>query len=97
MQKETGMPVRKQRLIYAGKLMGDEQALSSYAVESGSCLQVLLRLQGGMTDEPDPEFLTGSRLMMDAELPSVFRIDNFMQCLGSWIFSTVPRLQCCGS
>ena len=59
--------------------MENEGTISDYAADSGARLQFLLRLRGGLADEPDPEHKSGSRLTMRGELPSLFEIDNHMQ------------------
>ncbi|KAI7897372.1 ubiquitin-related domain-containing protein [Mucor mucedo] len=43
---KSGIPPHQQRLIYAGRQMEDERNLASYRIDTGSTIQLVLRLGG---------------------------------------------------
>ena len=47
LQEKEGIQVEQIRLIYLGKQMSDECALSDYNVKPGSIIHMVLQLRGG--------------------------------------------------
>ncbi|ORZ17200.1 ubiquitin-related domain-containing protein [Absidia repens] len=47
-EEKSGIPPPQQRLIYGGKQMADEMSASSYGVDGGSVLHLVLALRGGL-------------------------------------------------
>lgn len=46
-EEKEGIPPPQQRLIFGGKQMNDDKAISEYNVEGGSVLHLVLALRGG--------------------------------------------------
>jgi len=47
LEELEGIPPAQQRLIFGGKQMADEKAVSEYGVEGGSTIHLVLALRGG--------------------------------------------------
>ncbi|KAI9295262.1 ubiquitin [Neoconidiobolus thromboides FSU 785] len=48
LEEKEGIPPAQQRLIFGGKQMADDKPASSYGIEGGSVLHLVLALRGGI-------------------------------------------------
>ncbi|KAJ8642067.1 hypothetical protein MRB53_018761 [Persea americana] len=46
-EEKEGIPPLQQRLLFAGKQMGDDKTVRDYGIEGGSVLHLVLALRGG--------------------------------------------------
>lgn len=48
LEEKVGIPVPQQRLIFQGKQLRDEKTISSYKLQGGTVLHLVVALRGGL-------------------------------------------------
>ncbi|XP_030763441.1 NEDD8-like [Sitophilus oryzae] len=60
LEEKEGIPPQQQRLIFQGKQLKDDKAISSYKLKPGAVLHLVVALRGGEDNNNNNIYITNS-------------------------------------